>query len=203
VSDAALAPARVRAAGTGDVRALGQLLAHAFRDDPVHRWMLPAELDWALFSAGLFGAVCRESLRAGGAETTEAREGAALWFPPYPPPPSAWQRLGMSARDALALRGRMGEVGGQLARLARARPLEPHWYLAVLGTDPRRQRCGVGSALLSSVLARCDADRIPAYLESSKPSNVSFYERHGFCVVGEIAFEDGPTLWRMRREPRP
>ena len=58
-------------------------------------------------------------------------------------------------------------------------------------------------ALLASVLMRCDADRIAAYLESSKRSNVSFYERHGFRVIGEIGFERGPTLWRMLREARP
>jgi predicted GNAT family N-acyltransferase len=49
---------------------------------------------------------------------------------------------------------------------------------------------------------RCDAERVPAYLESSKPANVPFYERHGFRVVGELAIEHGPPIWRMLREVR-
>ena len=72
----------------------------------------------------------------------------------------------------------------------------------MLGTDPRHQGRGVGSALLEPILARCDADRVPAYLESSKRSNVPFYERHGFRVLGELAIAGGPVIWRMQREAR-
>ena len=193
----------LRAVGAEDLRGLSLVLARAFRDDPLHRWMLPAELDWALFSAGIFGAVLRESQRAGGAETTEALEGAALWFPPYAPPASPCHRLAMTARGVLAMRGRAGRVGRELGRLERERPLDPHWYLAVLGTDPRHQGRGVGAALLGRALARCDAEGLPAYLESSKRSNLPFYERFGFCVLGEIRLESGPILWRMLRAPQP
>jgi GNAT superfamily N-acetyltransferase len=97
---------------------------------------------------------------------------------------------------------RSREIGAQLVRIERAHPREPHWYLAVLGTDPRRQHRGVGSALLAPILARCDADRVPAYLESSKRTNVPFYERHGFRVVGELAIQGGPVIWRMLRAVR-
>src|ERR1700688_99444 len=84
-----------------------------------------------------------------------------------------------------------------------ARPRERHWYLATLGTDPERQRTGVGSALLTAVLERVDGEGLPAYLESSKQSNLAFYGRHGFEVTGEIHTpHGGPTLWLMWREPR-
>jgi len=53
------------------------------------------------------------------------------------------------------------------------------------------------------VLERCDADAIPAYLESTKAENVGFYEGHGFRVTEEIEPPpDGPTLWCMWRDPR-
>jgi GNAT superfamily N-acetyltransferase len=168
----------------------------------VHRWILPGEFDWALASDGFFAMVMRDMLRHDSVFTTEAREGAALWVPPYPQLATLRERLGMAARWYTALGRRAGEVGGQLARIERAHPLEPHWYLAVLGTDPRHQGRGVGSALLAPVLARCDADRVPAYLESSKRTNVPFYERHGFRVLGELAIRGGPVIWRMQREAR-
>jgi ribosomal protein S18 acetylase RimI-like enzyme len=193
----------VREAHRDDLRALSLLLARAFRSDPVHRWILPRDFDWALASDGFFAMVIRDVMRNGGVLTTEAREGAALWVPPYPKPASRRERLDMIGRWYLAVGRRATRVGLQLARIEGAHPLEPHWYLAVLGTDPRHQGRGVGSALLAPILARCDSDRIPAYLESSKRENVPFYERHGFRVLGEIVFRDGPTVWRMQRDARP
>jgi len=195
-------PTPVRVAGAGDLRAVSLVLSRAFRGDPVHRWILPSELDWALASDRFFAMVMRDTLRHRSAFTTEAHEGAALWVPPYPVPATRSERLGMAARWYLALGRRAAEVGRELSRIERAHPIEPHWYLAVLGTDPRHQRRGVGSALLEPILARCDADRVPAYLESSKRENVLFYQRHGFRVQGELEFRNGPTVWRMQREAR-
>jgi ribosomal protein S18 acetylase RimI-like enzyme len=196
------APASVRPARSGDLRPVSLVLARAFRGDPVHRWILPGEFDWAVASDGFFAMVLRDMLRHESVFTTEAREGAALWVPPYPQPAPLGERLGMAARWYAALGRRATEVGRQLLRIERAHPIEPHWYLAVLGTDPRHQRRGVGSALLAPILARCDADRVPAYLESSKRTNVPFYERHGFRVVGELQIRGGPVIWRMLRAAR-
>jgi len=195
-------PDAVRPARTDDLRAVSLVLARAFRDDPVHRWILPGEFDWALASDAFFAMVMRDMLRHQSVFTTDAREGAALWIPPYPKPATLRERLAMALRWYAALGRRASEVGVQLARIERAHPPEPHWYLAVLGTDPRHQGRGVGSALLAPILARCDADRVPAYLESSKRSNVPFYERHGFRVLGELAIAGGPVIWRMQREVR-
>jgi len=83
-------------------------------------------------------------------------------------------------------------------------PHEPHWYLATLGTAVELQGQGVGSALMQPVLEHCDAEGLPAYLESSKERNVPFYRRHGFEVVKEVPLPGGgPKLWTMWREPRP
>jgi hypothetical protein len=92
--------------------------------------------------------VMRDMLRHETVFTTERYEGAALWVPPYPQPATLRERLGMAARWYAALGRRAREIGGQLVRVERAHPREPHWYLAVLGTDPRHQgpRRGLGAA---------------------------------------------------------
>ena len=61
---------------------------------------------------------------------------------------------------------------------------------------------GYGNALMRSRLDRCDAEYAPAYLESSNPDNVPYYERFGFEVTGEIRLPDGPSLVPMWRQPR-
>jgi ribosomal protein S18 acetylase RimI-like enzyme len=88
--------------------------------------------------------------------------------------------------------------------MERAHPRSPpHWYLAVLGTEPELQGRGLGSAVLAPVLEQADRDGVAAYLESSKESNIAFYARHGFRVSGEVRLPRGPKLWPMWRDPRP
>ena len=100
-------------------------------------------------------------------------------------------------------RGGLVRAMRNLAAIEGAHPKEPeHWYLALLGTDPSHQGSGIGSALIAGVLERCDEQGIGAYLESSKEENVPFYARHGFDVVAELQMGDGPTMWRMWRDPR-
>ena len=90
-----------------------------------------------------------------------------------------------------------------LGALERSHPSEPHWYLEFVGTHPDHQGTGIGSALVRAVTDRCDSEGLPAYLESSKESNVPFYARHGFEVRDEIHLPSGgPTLWPMWREPK-
>jgi ribosomal protein S18 acetylase RimI-like enzyme len=74
---------------------------------------------------------------------------------------------------------------------------EPHWYLPMIGIEPTQQGKGHGSALMQHVLAQCDRDRLPAYLEASKPANVLFYERHGFEVLSTIQIGASPPIFPM------
>ena len=82
-------------------------------------------------------------------------------------------------------------------------PVEDHEYLFFLGTRPEWQSRGLGSALMHEVLDRCDRDGTPAYLEATSPANQRLYLRQGFVVAGEIRLPDGPSMWRMWREPLP
>jgi len=84
-----------------------------------------------------------------------------------------------------------------------AHPEEPHWYLAIIGSDTAVRGTGYGNALMRSRLDRCDAEGAPAYLESSNPDNIGYYIRFGFEVTDEIAVPGGgPRLWPMWRRPR-
>jgi ribosomal protein S18 acetylase RimI-like enzyme len=81
-------------------------------------------------------------------------------------------------------------------------PVEPHWYLFAIGVDQNSQGEGLGSILLEYALSKCDADGKLAYLESSNPRNVPFYQRHGFEVTRVIQIGTSPTFTLMTRDPR-
>ena len=87
-------------------------------------------------------------------------------------------------------------------QMVKCHPQEPHWYLPLIGVDPAYQGKGYGDALMSYALDRCDRERVPAYLESTNPRNVSLYRRHGFEPVGTIQAGSSPTLVPMMRRPR-
>ena len=179
------------------------MLAETFDDDPVMTWVFPDPRTRPDRMAGLFALMMRtHQLPHGEVWTVEGYAGAAVWCAPdewrVPPArqvrniPSLLRLVGPSMFTRL--RG--------LAEAERHHPPGPHWYLAVLGTEPLRQRKGVGSSLLQPVLQRCDDQQLGAYLESSKRSNIAFYARHGFEVTEEIPLGLGPSVWAMWREPR-
>ena len=186
----------------------GFVLARAFYDDPFMTYAFPdpdhrfRELPW-FFAVGV-----RATLGAGRVHTDERVAGAAVWLPPGLPSLSDEAFLAAGFVDAPR---RLGEVtlsrfGANMAHLgewhARLMP-EPHWYLMILGVDPPYQGRGVGGELMQPVLAECDRDGIPAYLETQKARNVPFYRRHGFEVVRETeAPTGGPHWWLMSRQPR-
>ena len=90
-----------------------------------------------------------------------------------------------------------------LAVMEEGHPRTPHYYLDSLGVEPGVAGEGIGSALMEPVLERCDAERMPAYLNAGSARSRDLYLRHGFEVTEEFRLPDGgPPLWRMWREPR-
>ncbi|GAB2655990.1 hypothetical protein GCM10027068_39870 [Prescottella soli] len=80
------------------------------------------------------------------------------------------------------------------------RPTDPVWYLATVGVAPASQGRGLGRAVLEPGLKAARDQGYAAYLETSSPSNVTFYERLGFEVVGSVPLpDDGPKVWAMLR----
>ncbi len=197
----------VRPFARADLSATVATLVRAFDDDPVMRWIFPDDRMRRRRLPGFFASTLRgTSLRHEGTEVAvlEARVlGGAIWLPPGTWRPPLWRQLVALPGVALRLGSRLSAASTVYGALLRLHPDRPHWYLSGIGTDPPEQGTGVGSELMRSRLARCDAARLPAYLESSKERNVPFYERHGFRVTGELSVPGGgPTLWLMWRDPQ-
>lgn len=197
----------VRPAVRADVDALSITLGRAFLDDPVMAWMLPDAGLRRRKLHRLFASLTRHHhLSRGGVEVAPSERGvgaAALWDPP-----GQWMQT--RGEELRAMPGLLLAFGSALTRgmavtesMKKAHPEEPHWYLAIIGSDPDVRGQGYGNVLMRSRLDRCDDEHAPAYLESSNPDNVPYYERFGFEVTGEIALPgNGPSLIPMWRRPR-
>ncbi len=182
-------------------------MARAFYDDPVMAWILPHDNARTAQLNRLFATIVRhQHLAGGGVEVACDGPGigaAALWDPPDRWRESRRQQLAMTLGFLRVFGFRTATARAVQEVMIRAHPEEPHWYLAAIGSDPTVRGRGFGQALMRSRLGRCDAAYCPAYLESTKPENVPYYERFGFTVTREIELPNGgPPLWAMWREPR-
>jgi ribosomal protein S18 acetylase RimI-like enzyme len=199
-----------RPARKADIAELSRALGRAFYDDPVSIWIMPDDTVRAAHLSKFFASVTRHHHLAGGGVEV-ACDGpivgaAALWDPPGRWKQSARAQLMMLPSFIFGFGPRLttsSKLGALLEQMKQQHPEEPHWYLAVLGSDTVVRGKGYGHALMQSRLDRVDAEHAPAYLESSKYANIAYYQRFGFEVTGEIVLPDnGPTLWPMWRAPR-
>ncbi len=176
-------------------------LAHAFLNDPISVYLFPEPGNRLRRLASNYRAVIPMLTREGAFYCDPELRAAAVWQAPSPRRPNAWQRGLFNLRIIAMMRSALGRGQILAETMQKTHLKEPHWYLGILGTHPEVQGRGIGSSLLAPILERCDAEGVLAYLESSKSSNIPFYQRHGFQVTGEIQIPDGPCLWPMLRDP--
>lgn len=197
----------VRAAEAQDIPGITEMLARAFLDDPQFVWVMPSERSRAARLHRFFSTLLRiEGL--GFAEMdvleTDGRvAGAAVWFAPgdWPPPPGRQVRALPGYLRAFGRR--VGSASRLVTAAARVHPTGKYRYLACIGVEPATQGRGLGAALLRPPLARCDAEGVAAFLESSNTDNVPLYEHFGFEALDALELGHGaPRITPMIRHPR-
>jgi ribosomal protein S18 acetylase RimI-like enzyme len=192
------APTRtITVAQADDERAIASLVL-AIAADPAARWMYPGPHQFRLFFPRFIRALAGKAFIHGCAQALAGWRGAALWLPPGVT--SDEEALQALFAESVAP-AQQGALMALLEQMGAAHPAEPHWYLPLIGVDPRHQRQGLGSALLDSMLEALDQHRALAYLEATSDENVPLYERHGFRVRRELRAGNSPTLFAMTREP--
>jgi GNAT superfamily N-acetyltransferase len=178
-------------------------LAAAFAEDPVLGWLLPDVPMREERLRRFFTIELRHiSFARGTVWTCDGLCGAAMCMPP-----GAWQ---LPPRVALAQAPAFGRVFGRRLPIATAlqaamelrHERRAHWYILAVGVRPEQQGRGLGTALLSPTLARCDREGLPAYLEASSERSAALYERLGFEHVRRLRLAGSPPLWLMLRPPR-
>ncbi len=198
------APVEARVAAHEDGAAIAETLALAFHEDPVWAWAFPDPERRLEQHRAHWRMLIEASLSDGWTWVTEGCGAAAVWIAPGKPEisPEDEARLEPFFRDLLG--DGAARVLDVYERFDAAHPHgEPHFYLSLLGTHPDRRGRGEGMGLLARTLERIDAERMPAFLESSNPANDGRYERLGFRPCGSFDLgEDGPSVTQMWRDPR-
>ncbi len=174
------------------------ILADAFSDDPVMNWSCnhPSTL------VPFFEMTLQPFIPHGLSYLDPQHRGAAIWLGPDQVlkwPFSLGNIIKMLRHSGLKGAYRLALSGNATEK---HHPKEPHYYLFAIGAKSQYRGKGVGSALISQMLRRCDQEGVPAYLENSKAENLAFYEGHGFEVMREIRFApEAPPVWLMWRDP--
>jgi ribosomal protein S18 acetylase RimI-like enzyme len=182
-----------------DENAAIQTIVLAFAADPMARWTWPSAQQYLAAMPRLARAFGGRAFARGSAYATAGYTGAALWLPPGVEPDDDGLN---DVMQSTVSESQLADGAAVFEQMAKYHPQEPHWYLPLIGVDPAHQGKGIGDALMAYALDRCDRERVPAYLESSNPRNISLYRRHGFEPVGTIQAGSSPTLVPMVRRPR-
>lgn len=179
-------------------RAIGTLLL-AFSADPIMRWLYPEPAGYVTAFPELLVAFGGASFAEKSVWGLDDFSAVALWMRPgvEPDGPATVAHL-----EATVLGERLDEMLAILEQMDEAHPTTPLWYLPWFGTDCLRQGQGMGSQLMRACLAIVDRDHLPAYLDSTNPRNVPFYERHGFEVAAKLQSGSSPPFVSMLRDAR-
>ena len=194
----------------GNVDAAAGALAKAFQDDPLQSYVFPDPRERAEKSPAHFSPLVAYGLRFGRVFTTAPQIlGVSIWLPPHgwEVTPERAAEVGLDRLPELlgqANADRFFSVLGHADSFHKTDVPPAHWYTMVLGVAPEGQGRGLGRALMQPILTDAAANGLPCYLETTQPTNVSFYQHLGFQVVRELVEPTSKLkLWTFRLDPRP
>ncbi|GAA4826594.1 GNAT family N-acetyltransferase [Saccharopolyspora rosea] len=194
--------ARITRARSADADEVATLIASAFTELDVSRWLIPDADQRERVLAANFRILVEHALRHGEVHFAADRSGVAVWVHhgrSGPPEPPDYDRRLAEACGEHTHRFRLLDEAFETHHPHGA----PHHHLAFLAVRPGMRDSGTGSLLLRHHHEHLDRTGLPAYLEASSERSRTLYERHGYrCLSAPFHLpENGPPLWPMWRDP--
>lgn len=180
-------------------------LAEAFANDPLLEILAPDPARRVKLGQPMMDILLAYGMRYGRVWANDDASAVAIWLNPESGPMTMPRmlRAGMwRAPFILGLEG-MGRMSKSMSATEsfHKQVHGRHWYLMTVGTRTARQGQGLGSQLVEMGTSRADEAGVPCYLETGTDSNIAFYRKRGFEIIGQ-ADCFGHTLTGMIRQPR-
>ncbi|BCJ62119.1 GNAT family N-acetyltransferase [Micromonospora endophytica] len=200
----------VRSATKTDAEPLIAVLAAAFHDGPLAEWLVPHPDERRTIHHRYFADAFANGIEHGEVYTAGAQSAVAIWYA-RPATPIVGRDERRTVLEAIA-GGHAPNFALLEEVLGAGQPERPHHCLAYLAVDPRRQRQGLGSALLAAHHRRLGQWHLPAHLAATGLHSRRFFVRHGYTTGPGTSLPDsGPIIWPMwrgtsaghRRSPAP
>jgi ribosomal protein S18 acetylase RimI-like enzyme len=197
-------PIHLHRLDVGDTESAAATLGEAFFDDPLLQIVAPDEARRRRWGNWFMSMPLQYGLRWGEVWSNDDTSAVAVWTPPGSGEMSLRRMLQIGFAKMPV---RLGTKGTRrfISSLSKTEPFHkavegPHWYLIAVGARTARQGQGLGSALVEVGTSRADEAGLPCYLETGTQSNIDFYTKRGFEIVGQSEYL-GHTLTGMVRQP--
>ena len=191
-----------------DLSRLADVAADAYRDYPLHNWFTKGKYDEK--ASRLIMQISLKTMTEDAVIYADSEEmnGFAVWLPFGFTGSKTFPFL-FNGGLRLVLHSGLGIIGRLLTYEKYAMGLKKEftgnydWYLYNLSVRREAQGKGIASRLLRPMLQFCDDERMIAYLETNKESNVGMYRHYGFELKREELIPKTPvTHYAMVREPQ-
>ena len=191
-----------------DLDRLAEVAADAYRDYPLHNWLTNGRYD--AVASKLIMQISLKTMTEDALIYADSEEinGFAAWLP-FGFTGSKTMPFLMNGGLRLILHSGLGIIGRLLTYENYAMGLKREftdnydWYLYNLSIKRDAQGKGIASRLMRPMLEFCDDERMVAYLETNKETNVGLYKHYGFDLMREELIPKSPvTHYAMVRSPK-
>ena len=191
-----------------DLDRLAEAAADAYKDYPLHNWLTNGKYDPV--ASRLIMQITLRTMTEDAVIYADSEEmnGFAVWLP-FGFTGSKTLPFLLNGGLKLILHAGPGIIGRLLTFESYAMNLKKaftdnfDWYLYNLSIKKDAQGKGIASKLMRPMLQFCDDEKMQAYLETNKGTNVGMYQHFGFELMREELIPKTPvTHYAMVRAPK-
>ena len=190
-----------------DLDRLAEVAADAYENYPLHNWLTNGKYDAK--ASKLIMQISLKTMTEDAVIYADSEEinGFAAWLPfgftgSKTLPFLANGGLSLILHSGPSIIGRLLTYETYAMNLKKEFTDNFDWYLYNLSIKKEAQGKGIASKLMRPMLEFCDAEKMVAYLETNKDSNVGLYRHYGFELKSEELIPKSPvTHYSMVRYP--